>query len=305
LLEERMFGTAERFAYGDCAGCGTTQIVDVPQDLDRHYPDAYYSVNPHVGAVPGWFATTDVERLAPAVVDFQVGVRPPNDPAVRQQLHSLEARFIAYYLPELAREPTRRVLDVGCGRGELVDGLAASGIDARGVDPYVRDPSARVQQGELNDVDGTFHHILVQHVLEHVADPRALLRAARERLEPDGRVLVRIPLVDNHLVATHGDAWFGYDPPRHLFALSERAFGMLARDAGLRIVASQREENLWSVLATEQWRASMPAMHRRSLLRDPSVAEDPFDIVDARSRARRANREGDGDQGAFVLVVAD
>ena len=32
------------------------------------------------------------------------------------------------------------------------------------------------------------------------------------------------------------------------------------------------------------------------------MIEDPFDIVDARTRATRANLDGDGDQGAFVLV---
>ena len=42
--KEMMFGTREEFLYDRCAACGTLQLRDVPQDMGRYYPPAYYSL---------------------------------------------------------------------------------------------------------------------------------------------------------------------------------------------------------------------------------------------------------------------
>jgi hypothetical protein len=39
---EMMFGSREPFTYRECLTCGTLRITEVPADLERHYPDAYY-----------------------------------------------------------------------------------------------------------------------------------------------------------------------------------------------------------------------------------------------------------------------
>lgn len=301
LLEERMFGTGERFPYVTCTRCGTTQIEAVPTDLERHYPSNYYSFADT--AIPGWFHTMDVERLGPALVDLQLGVRPATDPEVRAQFHSLVPRVVQHYLPGLLADPTRRVLDVGCGRGAFVDALAQAGCTAvQGVDPFVQHGSARVVKGNLAQIEGPIDHVLFQHSLEHLADPGAALEQAAARLSADGEIVVRIPLVDNHLVQEHGDAWSSYEPPRHLVLFSEAGFRTLATHAGLRVVEMHREANLWSVLATAQWALGIPIAHHRSALVDPQAADDPFVFVDARHRASRANIENLGDQAMFRLV---
>src|SRR5687767_3710530 len=46
---EQMFGTGESFDYFQCSECGCLQIREIPDDLGRHYPSSYYSLNAEEG----------------------------------------------------------------------------------------------------------------------------------------------------------------------------------------------------------------------------------------------------------------
>ena len=38
---EMLLETRESFEYVECSACGTIQIVDIPADLERYYPENY------------------------------------------------------------------------------------------------------------------------------------------------------------------------------------------------------------------------------------------------------------------------
>lgn len=73
---------------------------------------------------------------------------------------------------------------------ELVDGSEAYCRDLR-----ARFPAARVHCALFEDFepDGRFAAIVLGHVLEHVADPRALLRRCRAWLADDGALYAAVP----------------------------------------------------------------------------------------------------------------
>ena len=73
---------------------------------------------------------------------------------------------------------------------------------------------------------------MFHHSLEHVDDPEAALSLCRKRLEPQGRVLVRIP-VPHYAWRRYRDRWVQLDAPRHLHLMSERGFTQLVQRAGL------------------------------------------------------------------------
>ena len=99
----------------------------------------------------------------------------------------------------------KRVLDLGCGAGDLVHWLAEAGYDAEGVEPsdhvaaLARERGLTVRTGTLDDlIAGSpappeYDAVVMLNVLEHVPRPEELLGAIRSVLAPGGLVFVRVP----------------------------------------------------------------------------------------------------------------
>jgi methionine biosynthesis protein MetW len=120
------------------------------------------------------------------------------------------ARADAYENPraELQRHVpagARRVLDLGCASGALGAALKARGAHVVGVE---RDPAYAAQarerldqvvEADLETLDpaplGRFDVLVAGDVLEHLADPWAVLRRFATIVEPGGTVVVSLPNV--------------------------------------------------------------------------------------------------------------
>ncbi len=109
----------------------------------------------------------------------------------------------------LARLPAApaRVLDLGCGDGALGATWKQQGAD-RWVTGVTFSPTeaaraeARLDQVVTADLDqfdpaplGRFDCVVCSHVLEHLRDPRRLLRAALACVQPEGLLIVALPNV--------------------------------------------------------------------------------------------------------------
>lgn len=92
------------------------------------------------------------------------------------------------------------LLDVGCGRGFLLNHLADAGLTGlAGVDVYEDVVSERFvyEHGDVTErlpfPDGGFECVVAGEIIEHVPDPDSLLREARRVLVPGGTLIITTP----------------------------------------------------------------------------------------------------------------
>ena len=114
--------------------------------------------------------------------DYERYVRARHRPAHGRRTAE---RWAGFLLPHL--RPGMRLLDLGCGPGSITAGLAA-GRRAVGVDfaPLAMEavPVAAADAAALPFPDACFDALYANALLQHVADPLAVLREARRVARP-------------------------------------------------------------------------------------------------------------------------
>ena len=158
---------------------------------------------------------------------------------------------------DFAREqlppPPARVLEVGCGQGELTTALAVEGYDVLGVDPNAPqgDLFRRVRLEDLDADEGPFDGVVASHSLHHIRDLGHALDRIVALLGPGG-VLV----LDEHGWDLADEATLDW------FWNQRRALAAAGQGEAPASIGAQREE----------WEAEHVGLHGFEALRT-AVAE--------------------------------
>jgi len=187
----------------------------------------------------------------------------------------IQAEKLAFAKPQ----PTDMVLDVACGPGELVLGLAPRVKFARGIDiTYEMLRQAREFQRErqianacfdlgrveqLPYLDGRFDFVSCQCSIHHLEKPRLALQEMVRVMKPEGRLMI----IDS--LAPESDAKFELHnqieqvrDPSHTESLRLTTFLQLFDDLGLEVTRQslkrrERSFNQWML------RAGLEPKHKR------------------------------------------
>ncbi len=122
---------------------------------------------------------------------------------------------------------TGRMLDVGAGVGTLVAAAMKRGFDASGVEisewasAFARNEKGLdVATGSLETArfsDEEFDLVTINHVLEHIADPVAVLKEIRRILKPDGLLVIGVPNIGSIMAGIKGARWASLRPDEHIW----------------------------------------------------------------------------------------
>jgi SAM-dependent methyltransferase len=145
--------------------------------------------------------------------------------------------------------PGSRVLDIGCFTGELLAILAARGVDVHGVELQADAATianqrlgGRVHQEDIATVDlppRSFDAVTMMALIEHVLDPRAVIRRTRELLRPGGRLYLETPNASSLAARILRGAWPALVPVEHIHLFTERALTLLLEQEGFEDVTTR------------------------------------------------------------------
>lgn len=300
VARERMFGMGDEFEYMRCGTCGCQQIVTVPADLGKYYPPDYYS-----------YAPTPMRGLRRAVTDLR------NRSYFGRWGKLSPGRLVAAVLPQpslaaVAKVRPRRdarILDVGCGYGELLMELRSMGFtQLTGIDPYTsaaaeHDDGLVIRKIALDELgDEKFDVIMMHHVFEHMPDPLGTLRIVARLLADGGVCIIRVPVAHSWASRHYGPLWFQHDAPRHLFLHTNESMRCAAGQAELiiaEVVYDSSEAQIWG---SELYKKDVSLQSvARGVYGNPLRRFFSPTFVRYRAKARRLNRQKQGDQAAFYL----
>jgi SAM-dependent methyltransferase len=171
---------------------------------------------------------------------------------IDRRLDEIVAGFAPY-------RQTSRLLDIGFGAGSLlraagrarwtVSGVEVSQTAARHVDQFGFD----IFCGELADAqypDGYFDVVTASEVLEHVPEPRALVREIARIVRPGGLLWATTPHGRGISSRILGMQWSVIMPPEHLQLFSVGSIRALFADTGFqRVRVATHGINLIELLA--------------------------------------------------------
>ena len=223
-----------------CTTCGTgvTFPVETAAELTGHYPPEYGAFGPTTGLITG-----PISRVIVA--------------------HQTRGALARAPLAAIAGLTPGRVLDVGCGRGDIAAAFIARGWHATGVDPSESACRMAAAQG-VESLRGTlatveldsasFDAAYLHHSLEHSPDIGGDLRAIARALRPGAIVAVTAPNFDSWQRRRYGDRWYHLDLPRHRVHFTRAGLTVALEDAGFTVSATSTSTSSVGLPATVQYR---------------------------------------------------
>lgn len=216
-------GQLHPFSMVSCEGCGLGRTEPQPplEKLGDFYPQDY---GPHQG----------------------------KDEAKSRPRERWRSGWLGGSLERKVMKPfgQARLLDFGCGGGSYLLRMRNQGWNVVGVDASRSTCDKLKKEEGLTVHYGTFPHpdlkprsfevVTMWHSLEHVTDPVAVLKFARDLLVDGGRLIVAVPCWTSANFERYLGDWFALDMPKHLFHFTPESLRKAIEKAGFEVNSVER-----------------------------------------------------------------
>jgi 2-polyprenyl-3-methyl-5-hydroxy-6-metoxy-1,4-benzoquinol methylase len=299
-VKELQLGLGEVFHYQQCGNCGSLQLQDVPADLGKYYPNNnYYSFN------LGLPVSQKADSFRKAQADYLLF----NKNKILGSLCTIGFTMPDYYhwMKNTQAKYTDAILDIGTGNGSLLTKLSRIGFtNLTGIDPFINeskdDGSVKILKMDVFDVKEKYDIVMMHHSLEHMFEPKKVLQQLQNILKPEGKLIIRIPVMGNYGWKKYGICWSGLDAPRHIFIPTEKALRILVDEAGFVIERFEYDSNDYVIWSSEQYQKGMALQDPKSYMINPKASSFTKAQIKVFHKIMKAeNEKGNGDTAAIYL----
>lgn len=296
IVREMMFGFRDEFYYFQCSYCGCIQIVERPENMDKYYPEGYYS-----------FSSRQISRnlfqqcksvLYKQLIDCYLG-----NFNVLGKLLSIKYKNPFRWIKKNMLNFNSSILDVGCGSGKLPLKLHQFGFtNIIGIDPYNKEDifyenGVRIYKKEISQMDGQFDFIILHSSFEHMWQPLDVMKNLYRLLKPSGYIMIRIPVANGYAWRKYGINWVNFDAPRHFFLHTTTSIAILAEQSKLQLIDVIYDSYDFQFWGSEQYLRNITFAQTKG---KPDYFSSK-ELKEYQKESKRLNKIKDGDTAFFYF----
>ena len=150
-------------------------------------------------------------------------------------------------------KPCGSLLDVGTGIGTIMEVASAKGYTVKGVEvskwasAYAREEKGLdVVPGTLEEAhftDESFDVIVLNHVLEHVENPKSLMAEIHRILKDDGVLAIWVPNAGSLMAMLIGARWASWRPEQHRWHFTPDTLTALLKTVGFDVIHREAKDH--------------------------------------------------------------
>ena len=146
-----------------------------------------------------------------------------------------------------------RVLEIGSSTGLLLKLFQEKGFAVTGVEPSSKSSRYAIKRGintitksfERAKLNGKFDVVILNHVLEHLKDPKEVLNKTWNLLNNDGIIVINVPNAGSLSAKIYGKNWEYVLPKEHLWQFTPTSLSKVIEESGFSIVNWEAKSGIW------------------------------------------------------------
>ncbi len=158
-----------------------------------------------------------------------------------------------------------KILDIGCGTGDVLAYFSGKGWQVEGVEPDADARKVAINKNHItpheesdlrNLPDASFDVITMWHVMEHVHNLEERMETIRRLIKPDGVFIFSVPMNDSFDAVHYGKFWAAWDVPRHLYHFTSETAKLLAENHRFKMMqtAPMKFDSYYISLLSEKYK---------------------------------------------------
>jgi len=298
-VKEMQLGLREFFTYMYCANCGCMQLLDRPLNLSKYYSNKdYYSFK----------QTLIFPKKKDVLRKIKASYLLHGKNRLLGGLLSIGYKIPEYYnwlkIPQVKFDDA--ILDVGSGNGNLLLDLFKMGFtNLTGIDPYIDKEqhygNINIYKKNIFEIEERYDYIMLNHVFEHVEEPKKVLKKLYQLLNPKKYILIRTPVMGTYNWNKYRENWMELDAPRHFFIHSLKSMQLLIEESGFELNKIVFDDNEYTLIGSEQYTKDIPLNDPRSYVNKKSTLFTEDEIKVYGDVVKKNNENKQGGRASFYL----